>query len=431
MIERYSTPEMSQIWSQENKFSKWLLVEICIAEAWSEIGIIPRDVVPRIKLNARFDIKRIDELEKETRHDVVAFLQNIQENTGDEGKYLHFGVTSSDIVDTALSVLLVESINLIEKRIMKLTGILKELALKHRNTLIAGRTHGVHAEPTSFGLKALLWYSTMSEHMDSLKCLKNETGKGKISGAVGTYATVDPRVEEYVCGKLNLLPAKISTQILQRESHAKYLFTMALIGCTIEKIATEIRHLQRSEVLEVNEGFGKKQTGSSAMPHKKNPVSSENLCGLSRVLRGNSLAAMENIALWHERDISHSSAERIILPDSSMLIDYMLLRLCNVLIDLNIHPARMKKNLESTRGLVFSQRVLLAMIDKGMDRGNAYRIVQESAKKVWDDPNLEFINELKSKDEIKALFSGEEIGSFFDYSYYLKHVNGIYSRFEM
>ncbi len=420
---------MSTIWTEEHKFETWLRIEIAICQAWCELGRIPPDAVTRIRENASFDIERIKVLEEETRHDVVAFLQAISETVGDDSPYLHLGVTSSDIVDTALSLFMVESLDLIGDRLSALLETLKEMALRHRKTLIAGRTHGVHGEPTSFGLKLLLWYDEMKRHEGYLPSVRQEVSAGKISGAVGTYATVDPAVELSVCRALGLTAAPISTQILQRERHSRYLFFISLLGCTIEKIATELRHLQRTEVLEAAEGFGKRQTGSSAMPHKKNPVSAENLCGLSRVLRGNLATAMENIPLWHERDISHSSAERIILPDSSILADYMLTRLTKLLRNIDIFPERMRENLELTRGLVFSQRVMLVLIEKGLDRESAYRIIQRNAKKVWADKELHFYSLMKEEEAIKTKLNEEEFSSLFDYQYYMRHVDEIYARF--
>jgi len=429
LITRYCTDEMSAVWTEKHKFATWLRIEIAICQAWSEQGRIPSYAVARLKEKASFDIDRIKVLEEETRHDVVAFLQNISETVGDDSPYLHLGVTSSDIVDTALSLLMVESLDLINTRLSALLDTLKKMALLHRGTLIAGRTHGVHGEPTSFGLKLLLWYDEIKRHQGYLPSVREEVAVGKISGAVGTYATVDPAVEMSVCRNLGLTAATISTQILQRERHGRYVFFLSLLGCTIEKIATELRHLQRTEVLEAAEGFGKKQTGSSAMPHKKNPVSAENLCGLSRVLRGNLATAMEDIPLWHERDISHSSAERIILPDSSILADYMLTRLTRLLQNLDVYPDRMRENLEMTRGLVFSQRVMLALIEKGMDRESAYRIVQDNARKVWADKELHFHSLLKDEEIIRKNFDDGEFAALFDYHYYLRRVDEIYARF--
>lgn len=429
MIPRYCTPEMSEIWSDRHRLELWLRVEIAICEAWGGLCRIPSEAVARIREKASVDIDRMRVLEEETRHDVVAFLQAVSETVGDDSPCLHLGVTSSDIVDTALSMMMTESLDLISGRLARLLETLKEIALEHRKTLIAGRTHGVHGEPTSFGLKLLMWYDEMKRHAEHLPSVRKEVAVGKISGAVGTYATVEPAVELSVCRALGLEPAPISTQILQRERHCRYIFFLSLLGCSIEKMATELRHLQRTEVLETMEGFGKRQTGSSAMPHKKNPVSAENLCGLSRVLRGNLTAAMENIALWHERDISHSSAERIIMPDSSILADYMLNRLTAVLGSLDIFPERMKENLELTRGLVFSQRVLLALIDRGMERDAAYRIVQSNAKKVWADRKLHFYDLMKDEDVVIRSFKEGELAALFDYDYYLRHVDEIFARF--
>jgi len=422
---------MKTLWSDEARLARWLRVELAVCRGWAALGIIPADAPARMEKNARFSVSRIDELERETRHDVVAFLQNVTESLGDDGLHLHLGVTSSDIIDTAQALALCQSLDIVEKRLHSLLGTLESLAKKYRHSLAPGRTHGVHGEPTTFGLKCLLWYSDMKRHLDSLPAVREEVAVGKISGAVGTYATVDPAVEAHVCRELGLVPDPVSTQILQRERHGRYMNFLALVGCTVAKIAVELRHLQRTEVLEAVEGFGSGQKGSSAMPHKKSPVSAENLCGLSRVLRGNALAAMENIPLWHERDISHSSAERIILPDSSILADYMLVRLVRLLDGLAIDEKRMRKNLELTRGLVFSQRVLLALIDSGLDRERAYRIVQESAKRVWEDEKLDFYTALKEIGGIEAHLSGAELAPLFDYGWYTRFVDTIFARFGM
>lgn len=429
MIERYSNPEMSGLWGAEHKFRSWLRVEAAVCEGWGALGVIPSDALGRIREKAGFSVERISELELETRHDVVAFLQNVSEFIGEDSRYFHFGVTSSDIIDTATALLLVESLDLIGKRIDELLSTLSGLASRYKYTPAVGRTHGVHSEPSSFGLKFLLWYSEMMRHKSYVPQVREEIAVGKISGAVGTYATVDPAVEAHVCQKLGLEPALISTQILQRERHARYVLFISLLGCSIEKIAMELRHLQRTEVFEASEGFGKKQKGSSAMPHKRNPVSAENLCGLARVLRANGLAAMENIPLWHERDISHSSCERIILPDSSILIEYMLTRLNSVLKGLDVYPDRMKENLGLTRGLIFSQRVLVALMDKGIDRNAAYQIVQDCARKVWANPDLRFLDVLDGDEQVKKHFTSEELASLFDYAYYMRHVDEIFSRF--
>ncbi|MDQ7825063.1 MAG: adenylosuccinate lyase [Candidatus Eremiobacteraeota bacterium] len=429
MVPRYRTPEMSALWSIENKYRMWLSVELAVCRAWNELGMISRDALSVILEKASFTASRIEELEHETRHDVAAFLQNVQEQVGPEGRFIHLGVTSSDILDTAQALIMGESLDLIEKRIEALGEVLRDMAVAHKTTPAAGRTHGVHAEPMSFGLKFLLWYDEMLRHREHLKEVRREVKTGKISGAVGTYATVEPAVERSVCRQLGLEPAPISTQIVQRERHARYVALLALLGATIEKIATELRHLQRTEVMEAMEGFGKGQKGSSAMPHKRNPVSAENLCGLSRVLRGHVVTAYEDVALWHERDISHSSAERIILPDSSQLADYMLARLTALMAGLSIDQGRMRENLELTRGLVFSQRVLLALIDKGMERDSAYRVIQEAAGRVWEDKSLSLFDELKSCGEVGRHLAESELEALFDYSWYLRHVDEIYRRF--
>jgi adenylosuccinate lyase len=429
MIERYCTEEMKSLWSDESRLARWLKVELAVCRGWAALGIIPAEAPARMEKHAHFSVSRVEELERETRHDVVAFIQNVTESLGDDGPHLHLGVTSSDIIDTALALALCRSLDLLKTRLDALLTSLEVLAKAHKYSLAPGRTHGVHGEPTTFGLKCLLWYADMKRHRESLPAVREEVAVGKISGAVGTYATVDPAVEAHACRDLELSPDPVSTQILQRERHGRYMNFLAILGCTVEKIAVELRHLQRTEVLEAVEGFGPGQKGSSAMPHKKNPVSAENLCGLSRVLRGNALAAMENISLWHERDISHSSAERIILPDSSILADYMLVRLRRLLDGLVVNEKRMRKNLDMTRGLVFSQRVLLALIEKGLDRGSAYRIVQESAKKVWDDEGLDFRTALKEAGGIEAHLSGAELEQLFDYGYYTRFVDTIFARF--
>jgi adenylosuccinate lyase len=431
MICRYMTPEMSRIWEPENKFRTWLHVEIAVCEGWSACGVIPQEALDRIRDNASFDIRRIEEFEKETHHDVVAFIQNVQEHLGQDSPLFHWGITSSDILDTSLSLLLVQSLDLLKSKFDGLLETLRKMAEAHRHTLIAGRSHGVHGEPTTFGLKLLLWYADIERHSKHLAHIREEVAVGKISGAMGTYATVEPSVEQFVCRRLGLSPAPISTQVLQRERHGRYMQFLAIAGCTVEKIAVELRHLQRTEVLEVAEGFGKGQKGSSAMPHKKNPVSAENLCGLSRVLRGNSLAALENIALWHERDISHSSAERIIIPDSTLLLDYMLTRLNGVLNHLDIYPRRMEENLALTKGLIFSQRVMLALMEKGMDRGSAYALIQGASRKVWDDRAISLLDQLREDEEVKRHLSETELAALFDYAYYTRHVDTIYSRFGM
>lgn len=429
MIERYNTPEMSKLWSLENKYSKWLEVEIAICRAWNRVGVISDSDLENIEKNAAFDPARIAQLEETVRHDLASFVKNIQETTGESGRFIHYGVTSSDILDTATAMIMRDSLNILDRELQKLMDILQEYAIQFRDTVSVGRTHGVHAEPTSFGLKFLLWMDDFSAHQEYLKSLIPDISTGKISGAIGTYSTVSPEVEKYALESLNLSKPVISTQIIQRERHARYVTFLAILGATIEKTATELRNLQRTEVREVMEGFGDGQKGSSAMPHKKNPISAENLCGLSRVLRGYALTSMENITLWHERDLSHSSAERIILADASTLTHYIIRRLCSLLDGLAFYEDRIFDNLNMTRGLLFSQRILLSMIDKGMSRDAAYSIIQRAAIKVWNNDTLNLYEELAKQDDIKQLFTPEEFEGFFETDYYLKHINEIYARF--
>ncbi len=382
MIERYFRPQMKNIWSDENKFARWLEVEIAVCEAWSELGTIPRETVPKIKL-ARLNLKRMKELLAETHHDMTAFLGSVSESLGDESRFIHLGLTSSDVMDTALSLQLVEAAKLLGQDIKELISVVAERALEHKYTVMIGRTHGIHAEPTSFGLKLALWVEELKRHRRRLAEATKIVAVGKISGTVGTYATVTPEVEEKTCVKLGLTPAPISNQILQRDRHAQLVTTLAIISSSLEKFATEIRALQKTEVREVEEPFTAGQTGSSAMPHKRNPELCERICGLARLVRGHALTSMENIALWHERDISHSSNERIILPDACIIVDYTLALFTSIMAALQVYPQRMRKNLELTKGLVFSQRVMLALIDKGLSRQEAYKLVQHIAMKAW------------------------------------------------
>ena len=380
MIERYSRPQMKKVWSDESKFSKWLEVEIAACEAWAELGVIPREAIPKIKL-ARVNLKRMEEILKETHHDVTAFLSSVSESLGDESRFIHLGLTSSDIIDTALSLQLVEAIDLLSQDIKELISVLAQQAIKHKYTIMMGRTHGIHAEPTSFGLKLALWVEEMKRNAQRLVEAKRAIAVGKISGAVGTYATVSPEVEEKACARLGLAPAPVSNQILQRDRHAQFTTTLAMVSSSLEKFATEIRALQKTETREVEEPFSAGQTGSSAMPHKRNPELCERICGLARLVRGYALTSMENIALWHERDISHSSTERIILPDACLALDYSFAIFTSVMKGLLIYPKRMKRNMELTRGLIFSQRIMLALIDKGLSRQKAYELVQRNAMK--------------------------------------------------
>ncbi|AKX94883.1 adenylosuccinate lyase [Moorella thermoacetica] len=427
MIERYTLPEMGKIWEPEHKFRTWLAIEIYACEAWAELGRIPPAALEEIKARADFDIDRINEIEATTRHDVLAFLTAVAEKVGDASKYIHLGMTSSDVLDTALAVQMRDAADLLLKRLRDLRAELVKKAMEHKYTLMIGRTHGVHAEPTTFGLKMALWVMEVDRHLIRLEQAKEMISVGKISGAVGTFANINPRVEEHVCRRLGLKPASVSTQIIQRDRHAQFLATLAIIGSSLEKMATEIRNLQRTDILEVEEPFAKGQKGSSAMPHKRNPIISERVAGLSRVLRGNALAAMEDIALWHERDLTHSSVERVIIPDSTILLDYMLVKFTGIIAGLNVYPENMRRNLEATHGLVFSQRVLLALVNKGVLRETAYAWVQRNALKAWQtrQPFKELV--LKDQD-IMSRLDPKEVEALFDYDYHLRHVDYIFRR---
>ncbi|AJO21205.1 adenylosuccinate lyase [Weizmannia coagulans] len=427
MIERYTRPEMGAIWTDENKYKAWLEVEILACEAWAELGEIPKADVQKIRENARFDVERILEIEQETRHDVVAFTRAVSESLGEERKWVHYGLTSTDVVDTALSYLIKQANEIIEKDLERFIEILKQKAIEHKYTVMMGRTHGVHAEPTTFGLKMALWHEEMKRNLERFRQAADGIRYGKLSGAVGTYANIDPFVEQYVCGKLGLKPAPISTQTLQRDRHAYYIATLSLIATSIEKFATEIRGLQKSETREVEEFFSKGQKGSSAMPHKRNPIGSENMTGMARVLRGYMVTAYENVSLWHERDISHSSAERIILPDATIAINYMLNRFGNIVKNLTVFPENMKRNMDKTLGLIYSQRVLLALIDKGMSREAAYDTVQPKAMESWEK-QVPFKELLKKDPAIQSRLTEAELEACFDYYYHLKHVDTIFDR---
>ena len=427
MIDRYTRPEMGAIWTEENRFKAWLEVEILACEAWSEIGDIPKEDVQKIRENASFDIDRIKEIEEETRHDVVAFTRAVSETLGEERKWVHYGLTSTDVVDTALSYVLKQANQILQKDLENFIEILTNKAKEHKYTVMMGRTHGVHAEPTTFGLKLALWLEEMKRNLERFKMAASDVEFGKISGAVGTYANIDPFVESYVCEKLGLQPAPISTQTLQRDRHAFYMSTMALIATSIEKFAVEIRGLQKSETREVEEFFAKGQKGSSAMPHKRNPIGSENMTGLARVIRGYMTTAYENVPLWHERDISHSSAERIILPDATIALNYMLNRFGNIVKNLTVYPENMKRNMDRTLGLIYSQRVLLALIDKGMSREEAYDTVQPRAMEAWEK-QVQFRSLIESDEKISGLLSEAEIDDCFDYNYHIKHVDMIFER---
>lgn len=426
MIERYSRPRMKRVWSDENKYGKWLEVEIAVCDAWSELGEIPRQAIPKIKM-ARCNVKRMDEIFQETRHDMTAFLGAVSESVGEEARYIHLGLTSSDVMDTALSLQLVEASDILVQDVKDLISVLAQKAMEYKYTPMIGRTHGVHAEPTTFGLKLAIWVDEMRRNLQRLGEAKRNIGVGKISGAVGTYATVPPEVELRACQKLKLNPAPISSQVLQRDRHAQFVTTLALITSSLEKFATEIRGLQRTEVHEVEEPFGAGQTGSSAMPHKRNPELCERICGLSRLIRGYALSSMENIALWHERDISHSSAERVILPDACLVLDYNLATFTSVMSGLQVFPKRMLKNMELTRGLIFSQRVMLALIDKGLSRQKAYELVQRNAMKAWR-ADRDFLKLLKADAEVTATLPPNELEPIFDYQPYLTYVDEVFKR---
>ncbi|MPR74767.1 adenylosuccinate lyase, partial [Listeria monocytogenes] len=427
MLERYTRKEMGNIWTEQNRYQAWLEVEILACEAWAELGDIPKEDVAKIRANAKFDVDRIHEIELETRHDVVAFTRSVSESLGAERKWVHYGLTSTDVVDTANSYLLKQANEILRKDLENFIAIIGEKAKEHKYTVTMGRTHGVHAEPTTFGLKLALWYEEMKRNLERFNFAADGVEFGKISGAVGTYANIDPFVEAYVCEKLGTTPAPISTQTLQRDRHAEYLATLALIATSVEKFAVEVRALQKSEVREVEEFFAKGQKGSSAMPHKRNPIGSENVTGLARVIRGHMVTAYENVPLWHERDISHSSAERIILPDSTILLDYILNRFGNIVKNLTVFPENMKRNMDRTLGLIYSQRVLLALIDKGLAREAAYDVVQPRAMEAWEK-QVPFRELVEQDATITENLSAEEIADCFDYNYHLKNVDLIFDR---
>jgi adenylosuccinate lyase len=418
---------MGRIWTLENKYIKWLEVEVAACEAWASIGEIPKSALQTIKKKARFDVDRIDEIEKIVKHDVIAFLTSVAENVGPESRFIHKGLTSSDIVDTAQSLLMKEASDIIIKDIKDLLSVMKTQAFRYKDTPCMGRSHGVHAEPMTFGLKFALWYEDMRRNLERMKAAKERISIGKLSGAVGTFSSIPPVIEEKVCKRLGLTPEPVSTQVIQRDRHAEYLMTLALIGASIERIAVEIRHLQRTEVLEAEEPFEEGQKGSSAMPHKRNPVGSENLSGLARVLRANALSSLENIALWHERDISHSSVERITIPDSSLLADYMLDRLKTILDGLQVYPERMKQNIAASYGLYNSQRVMLALTEKGLSRESAYAIVQKNAMKSWKE-RKEFRKLLLGDKEVRRYLTPRVMDELFSLNHYFKNVDYIFRR---
>lgn len=428
MINRYSLPEMSAIWEDKFKFETWLKIEILACEARANKGEIPLSDLEEIKSKAKFDIKRVLEIEETTKHDVIAFLTNVAEYVGPASRHIHYGMTSSDVLDTTLSYQMKSAGEILLRQLYELKDVLKQRALEHKSTICIGRTHGIHAEPTTMGLKFALWFEETKRNIQRLKNAINEISVGKISGAVGTFEHLTPDIEQYVCEKMGLKPDPISTQIIQRDRHAQFLTTLSVIAATLEKIATEIRHLQKTELLEAEEYFTKGQKGSSAMPHKRNPIISERICGLARLIRSNSIAALENVALWHERDISHSSVERVIIPDSCIALNYILELSIKLIKNLIIYPDNMIKNVNLTRGLIFSQTFLLKFIEKGITREEAYKIVQDAAMTVWKNPDTNLKNELLKSDEVKKYLTEKEIEETFSFDKMLKNVDIIFQR---
>lgn len=427
MIDRYTRPEMGNVWSKYNQYASWLAVEVAVDEAWAKLGEIPAEDLAKIQKNATFDEKEIEEIEKTTHHDVVAFTRDVSRYLGDESKWIHFGMTSTDIVDTAQGYRLKQANAIIRKDIEEIIETIGNKALKYKDTVIMGRTHGVQAEPTTFGLKLLRWYEEMKRNLERFNIASKDVEAGKISGAVGTFANVDPYVEQYVCQKLGIRAQSVASQVLPRDLHANYIACLGVIATSLEEFATEVRGLQRSEIHEVEEHFAKGQKGSSAMPHKRNPIGSENICGLARVMRGHVVTAMENVALWHERDISHSSAERVILPDSTILIDYMLHRFNNIVRDLDVFEERMLSNLNITNGLIYSQRVMLKLVEAGMTREAAYDTVQPLTAIAWDEKK-QFKPLVEASEIINEKLSKEDIDDAFDYHYHIRHVDEIFKR---
>ena len=427
MIERYTLPQMGAIWSQENRYRKWLDVELAVCEVQARRGVIPADAWEQIRSKADFESKRIDEIEAVVHHDVIAFLTSVAEKVGPASRYIHLGMTSSDILDTATSLQLREAGSILLEKLETFRGVLRKRALEFKDTVCIGRSHGVHAEPTTFGLKLALWYDEIGRHIERLQQAIHTVSVGKVSGAVGTFAHLDPDIEEEACAKLGLNPTPASTQVIQRDRHATYLNAMAVIGATLEKIAVEIRHLQRTEVLEAEEFFSKGQKGSSAMPHKRNPITCERITGLARLLRSNAVAGVENVALWHERDISHSSVERVILPDSTILLDYMLKKSIDLIDRLLVYPEKMAKNLETTRGLIYSQVVLLALVRKGLTREEAYKRVQDTAMACWKSGER-FEDSVRGTTEITDVLSEQELEACFDLKHQLRNVDSIFRR---
>jgi len=427
MIPRYSRPEMAGLWEPENRYNAWLEVELLACEANAKLGLIPARALATIKKRAAFNVKRVDELEKIVKHDVIAFLTAVGEHVGPDSRYIHLGLTSSDVLDTSLASLMRKASDIIIRDIRTVLATLKKKASKHKNTVMIGRSHGVHAEPVTFGLKMALWYEEMQRALDRMVRARDVISVGKVSGAVGTFANIDPFVESYVCRKLGLKPEPVATQVVQRDRHAEFLSALALIASSIEKFSVELRHLQRTEVLEAEEYFSEGQKGSSAMPHKRNPISAENLSGLARVVRANAVAAMENVALWHERDISHSSVERIIIPDSTILIDYMLARFNSLIDRLFVYPKNMERNMAISKGLFHSETVMLALVGKGITRETAYSYVQRNAMEVWKQGG-DFKERLKADKDIRKYLTGREVDDCFDLKHTLKKVDYIFKR---
>lgn len=428
MIERYTRPEMGKIWEDEFKYKTWLQIEILACEGRAERGDIPTEDVEEIKSKANFDVKRILEIEETTKHDVIAFLTNVAENVGPVSRHIHYGMTSSDILDTTLSYQMKSAGEILMKQLLELKDALRERAIEHKTTICVGRSHGIHAEPTTIGLKFALWHDEMKRNIQRLENAINIISVGQISGAVGTFEHLSPKVEEYVCEKMGLTPAPVTTQVIQRDRHAEFLTTLSIIGATLEKISVEIRHLQRTEVLEAEEYFSKGQKGSSAMPHKRNPIISERVTGIARLLRGNAMAALENVALWHERDISHSSVERVIVPDSTIILNYALHLMIDLVNNLIVYPENSIKNLNITRGLVFSQTVLLALVNKGLTREDAYKLVQTNAMNVWDNQEKTLKNELLKSEEVSKYLTIDEIEDIFNSNKMLDNVDYIFNR---
>ncbi|MGI8503555.1 MAG: adenylosuccinate lyase [Hassallia sp.] len=428
MIERYTLPEMGNLWTEAYKLKTWLQVEIAVCEAQAELGYIPTEAVEEIKAKANFDPKRVLEIEAEVRHDVIAFLTNVNEYVGDAGRYIHLGLTSSDVLDTALALQLLASLDLLLQGVEDLIVTIRKKATEHRHTVMTGRSHGIHAEPITFGFKLAGWLAEMLRHQERLKILKGTIAVGKISGAVGTYGNIDPRVEALTCAKLGLTPDTASTQVISRDRHADYVQQLALLAASIERFAVEIRNLQRTDVLEVEEFFSKGQKGSSAMPHKRNPIRSERLTGMARIIRSHTVAALENVALWHERDISHSSVERVMFPDACILTHFMIKETIDLVKNLLVYPENMERNLNCYGGVVFSQKVLLALIEKGMKREEAYKIVQESAHAAWNKPEGNFHDLISNSPSVTEKLSPAEIAECFDPQQHLKHLEQVYQR---